>query len=294
MKNEYDQHKEMSDILKAELDREAREILAEIEADESLRGLKMPEGSEEDLLQRIRKLEEQKKAYEQLSDADKEALRIGREIQMQKENKVDDEKVVPFKKKKKRVWLLVAAVAVLALGMGITSVGEVPLVTRISEVMSGEKELTNVDSERGDEKKVEETMDEDISVYEEIKDSFGVKIVKMNYRPSGTKVYKYEIDELLNKAHLLYQWESNIIDYQMFFNYNSQSQGYLIDGTLLNESMIETGNISIVLKEFQSLESNVSEYIAEFDYQDVHYILSVSSEVPEGEIEEILKNLKIF
>ena len=294
MKNEYDQHKEMSDILKAELDREAREILAEIEADESLRGLKMPEGSEEDLLQRIRKLEEQKKAYEQLSDADKEALRIGREIQMQKEHKVDDEKVVPFKKKKKRVCLLVAAVAVLALGMGITSVGEVPLVTSIRESLFGEKELTHVNSARENSDKVKQSVEEEMEIYEEIKDTFGVKIVTLDYRPNGSEIYQYEIDELLNKAHLLYQWESKIIDYQMFFNYNSQAQGYLIDGTLLKDSVIEVGDISVVLREYQLLDGNASEYIAEFDYQDVHYILSVSSEVSEGEIKEILKNLKIF
>lgn len=35
MRKEYDEHKEMSDILKAELDREAREILAEIDLGKS-------------------------------------------------------------------------------------------------------------------------------------------------------------------------------------------------------------------------------------------------------------------
>ena len=88
MKNEREQHKEMEDILKAELEKEAREILAEIEADESLQGLTMPDEAEEELMLKIQKLEEEKAAYERLSEKDKEALRLGREMQMQKKNKL--------------------------------------------------------------------------------------------------------------------------------------------------------------------------------------------------------------
>ena len=39
MKNK---HEEMEELLRSELDREAQEILAEIEADESLKDLKLP------------------------------------------------------------------------------------------------------------------------------------------------------------------------------------------------------------------------------------------------------------
>ncbi|MDD6441000.1 MAG: hypothetical protein PUG71_02620, partial [bacterium] len=129
MKNEREQHKEMEDILKDELEKEAREILAEIEADESLQGLTMPDEAEEELMLKIQKLEEEKAAYERLSEKDKEALRLGREMQMQKENKIDDGddnknpdseggKVVTFRKKKRQTYLIVAVVAVLVMMMG--------------------------------------------------------------------------------------------------------------------------------------------------------------------------------
>ena len=148
MKNEREQHKEMEDILKAELEREARDILAEIEADESLQGLAMPDEAEEELMQKIRKLEEEKAAYERLSEKDKEALRIGRELQMQKENKIDGDdnkrpdnengNLVTFRKKKRRTYLIVAVVAVLVMMMGMSAVGEVPLVTELKNLMYGE------------------------------------------------------------------------------------------------------------------------------------------------------------
>lgn len=57
MKNK---HEEMEELLRSELDREAQEILAEIEDDESLKDLKLPEENEEALLQKIQELEEKK------------------------------------------------------------------------------------------------------------------------------------------------------------------------------------------------------------------------------------------
>ena len=116
MKKAYEKHedpKEIEAILKSELKREAQEILAEIEADESLQGLAMPDEAEEVLMQRIQKLEEEKAAYEKLSEKDKEALRLGREIQIQKENRLEDDnesktpedkhgEVITLKRKKRR------------------------------------------------------------------------------------------------------------------------------------------------------------------------------------------------
>lgn len=74
-------HEEMEKLLRSELDREAQEILAEIEADESLKDLKLPEENEEALLQKIQELEEKKVACEAMPEKDKEALRLGREMQ---------------------------------------------------------------------------------------------------------------------------------------------------------------------------------------------------------------------
>ena len=68
-------------LLKAELEKEAGEIMEEVDSDESLQDISFPEDLDEKMWSKIQEYEEQQKAYEKLSDADKEAIRFGREVQ---------------------------------------------------------------------------------------------------------------------------------------------------------------------------------------------------------------------
>lgn len=68
-------------LLKAELEKEAGEIMEEMDSDESLQDISFPEDLDEKMWNKIQEYEEQQKAYEKLSDADKEAIRFGREVQ---------------------------------------------------------------------------------------------------------------------------------------------------------------------------------------------------------------------
>lgn len=305
MKNEREQHKEMEDILKAELEKEAREILAEIEADESLQGLTMPDEAKEELMLKIQKLEEEKAAYERLSEKDKEALRIGREMQMQKENKIDDGddnknpdseggKVVTFRKKKRQTYLIVAVVAVLVMMMGMNAVGEVPLVTELKNMIYGESEVTKVNSTREDANEFEEGRDTEIDVYEKIKDTFNVDIIRLDYRPDKTKIIDYEIDEVMNRATVIYECNGAILDYKMIFNYREQVSGYMIEDELLDEKTFMVNDILIQLQKYKIENSDEIMYVAQYVYQDVQYIFNATTTLPEEEIEKILKNIKIF
>lgn len=68
-------------LLKAELEKEAGEIMEEMDSDESLQDISFPEDLDEKMWSKIQEYEEQQKAYEKLSDADKEAIRFRREVQ---------------------------------------------------------------------------------------------------------------------------------------------------------------------------------------------------------------------
>ena len=59
-------------LLKAELEKEAGEIMEEMDSDESLQDISFPEDLDEKMWSKIQEYEEQQKAYEKLSDADKE------------------------------------------------------------------------------------------------------------------------------------------------------------------------------------------------------------------------------
>ena len=81
MKSEQER---MQKLLKNELTEEADKIIKEVEADESLKDIALPEELDTGLKTKIEQYEAEKAAYEMLSDKDKEAIRIGREIQIQR------------------------------------------------------------------------------------------------------------------------------------------------------------------------------------------------------------------
>lgn len=303
MKNK---HEEMEELLRSELDREAQEILAEIEADESLKDLKLPEENEEALLQKIQELEEKKAACEAMPEKDKEALRLGREMQALKENGKDatgaDEnkdsegtsKTVPFKKRRRKLYLLVAIVAILTFAIGMTSIGEVPLVTEIKNQILGTSKMVKTNSTREGDETVVESAGSEAEAYEKIQDAFDTKIVYFGYMPENIQFLDYEVDVTLKKASLLYRCEDDILEYRISFVPTEQSTGYQVEDRLLDEERILVDNVPIDLKCYEVADSKEILYVAQFEYKETYYTLNATTDMEEGEIIEILKNLYFF
>lgn len=299
MKNE---HEEMEKLLRGELDKEAQAILEEIEADESLKDLKLPDENEEALMQKIQKLEEKKAACEEMPEKDREAFRLGREMQalqengksVSDENEVDTHKTIPFKKRRKKLYLLVAIVAVLAFAMSMTSIGEVPLVTEIKNQILGTSRMVKMNSEReGDEEVVESTGGE-AEAYEEIRNAFGTEIVHFGYLPNGFDFSDYEVDETLNKACMFYQNQNTVLEYRMFFNPIEQAYGYEVEDELLDEQVITVNSVPIELKCYKVPNSNAVSYVAHFENSKIYYTINTITNINKSEIIKILENLKIL
>ena len=299
-------HEEMEELLRSELDREAQEILAEIEADESLKDLKFPEENEKALLQKIQELEEKKAACEAMPEKDKEALRLGREMQALKENGKDatgaDEnkdsegtsKTVPFKKRRRKLYLLVAIVAILTFAIGMTSIGEVPLVTEIKNQILGTSKMVKTNSAREGDETVVESAGSEATAIDEIENEFGMQIVSLGYLPKGFDFSSYEIDKTLNKASLFYQNQNSILEYRISFSPTEQATGYQAEDNLLNEQILTVGEVSIDLKSYEVSDSKEVLYVAQFEYKDTYYTLNTTTEMNEREIVEILRNLYFF
>lgn len=303
MKNK---HEEMEELLRSELDREAQEILAEIEADESLKDLKLPEENEEALLQKIQELEEKKAACEAMPEKDKEALRLGREMQALKENGKDateaDEnkdsegmsKTVPFKKRRRKLYLLVAIVAILTFAIGMTSIGEVPLVTEIKNQILGTSKMVKMNSAREEDDTVVEEKYTEAEVYEEIERTFGNKVVEFGYLPEGVIFSDFEIDRTLNQATLFYQYLDSVLEYRISFLPTEQVAGYQVEDEIIDEQLLEVNGVSIELRCYEVTDSKEVLYVAQFENSDIHYMLNAITNMDEGEIIKILENLKIF
>lgn len=304
-------------LLKAELEKEAGEIMEEMDSDESLQDISFPEDLDEKMWSKIQEYEEQQKAYEKLSDDDKEAIRLGREVQALRggENTKDHLKkdvesdsyidnVVPIEyvkhetdnkasddgtneeiekeagkkkvKKRKRHWKvygIVAIVAVLAMMWSMVSIGGTPFFGRVLNDIIGDREMVKVNTEREDGDKNKTDDHDEAKVYEEIKESLGVDVVRLEGKPDNMSLVHSDIDKKLNRVCLIFANENTTLEYQIVVNYQEQSHGYDIEDEKIKEELIKEGGNEIRFTQYK-LPDESKENTAEFVYQDVFYTLN--------------------
>lgn len=322
-------------LLKAELEKEAGEIMEEMDSDESLQDISFPEDLDEKMWSKIQEYEERQKAYEKLSDDDKEAIRLGREVQALRggENTKDHLKkdvesdsyidnVVPIEhvkhetdnkasddgtngetekeagkkkvKKRKRHWKvygIVAIVAVLAMMWSMVSIGGTPFFGRVLNDIIGDREMVKVNTEREDGDKNKTDDHDEAKVYEEIKESLGVDVVRLEGKPDNMSLVHSDIDKKLNRVCLIFANENTTLEYQIVVNYQEQSHGYDIEDEKIKEELIKEGGNEIRFTQYK-LPDESKENTAEFVYQDVFYTLNAVMD--EEDFKKILKNLYFF
>lgn len=318
-------------LLKAELEKEAGEIMEEMDSDESLQDVSFPEDLDEKMWSKIQEYEEQQKAYEKLSDADKEAIRLGREVQalrggedtkdhLKKDVESDSyiDNVVPIEyvkhetynkasddgtneeiekeagKKRKRHWKvygIVAIVAVLAMMWSMVSIGGTPFFGKLWTQTIGDRKMTQVDTERedGDKNKVDGHDEE--KVYEEIKEKFGVDIVRFLKKPNDMVLLQSDIDEVLKRVCLIYENKETLIQYQMEIQSENKFYAYDVeDEKVKKEQIVVDGNTIDIIQ--YELDAGKEEYVARFTYEGVFY--TINATMSEEEFKEFLKNLYFF
>ena len=322
-------------LLKAELEKEAGEIMEEMDSDESLQDISFPEDLDEKMWSKIQEYEEQQKAYEKLSDADKEAIRLGREVQAlrggedtkdhlkkdvesdsyidnvvsiehvkhETDNKASDdgtngetEKEAGKKKVKKRkrhwkVYGIVAIVAVLAMMWSMVSIGGTPFFGRVLNDIIGDREMVKVNTERedGDKNKIDNY--DEAKVYEEIKNKFGVDIVRILKKPDDMVLIQSDIDEVLKRVCLIYKNRETLIQYQMEIQSENKSYAYDVeDEKVKKEQIVVDGNTIDIIQ--YELDDGKEEYVARFTYEGVFY--TINATMSEEEFKEFLKNLYFF
>lgn len=291
------------EFLNAELLEEAEKIMAEVEADEEIKNIEFPKELDQKVLQRIREEEEKRKAYEMLSEEDKEAIRIGREEMIKRELEKDTEfdsnentsenNIVPYRRKKRawKVYLLVAVVAVMVLGIGMTSIGGSPFILEMVDAVIGQREMTRIDSQNNESTNNVHVITDEEQVEQEIEETFGIIPVKMGYLPKDTIFLKCDTDKENNRIYLFYQWENQIIEYQIIVNYRKYSYGYDIEDELLEEKTIVSSDVPITIKKY-CIPDGTIQFNAQFEYKEVYY--NLNGAIPEEELKKIVENLIFF
>lgn len=312
----------MKEFLQEELEKESARIKEEVEQDPPL----TESGPDPELKNKIWKQAEeirrQREAYENLSEADKEALRLGKELQLRREEKAREEfseelapeslelaagaeerqpesqseiqtaqgnqtKKVRVRKRRKKTIVALAVALVAVLGVGMTSFGDGGFVAEtVKQWMNGRKN-TQIDTEKDD--KAIYNQDNSEKVFEEIKQEFGFDPVRLDYKPTNMEMVDYILEPDFLSSTIYYQYGENVFMYFMAPIYQDFSFGYDIEDTIVDEYVKTVKNTKIEVTEYLIEESNQQEFSARFEYKDVTYILT--GIIEKDEFEKILENL---
>lgn len=318
----------LKELVTREMEKEAEKIKNKIEKDESLDDIEVPDDFEDRIMEKAQELQKEKEAFANLSKADQEALMLGRELQLRREEKETEEfaeELVPDldhelpaavgaeefaettpnteagssdstkSKRKVRRWrrktmVGLAAALVAALGVGVTTFGDKGYVAdRVNQFLGGRKS-TNIDTERKNKDIV--TSDEEEKVFQKIKDEFGFDAVRLDYKPKEMKIVDSLTDSSYLSADIFYEYNEQILTYSIIPNYRDFSYGYDIEDKIADEYTKTVNETEIYITEYLIEESGQTEYSAKFEYGDIEYILT--GVIEKEEFEKILENLHFF
>ena len=184
---------------------------------------------------------------------------------------------------------MVAAVAILALAAGMTSIGGAPFVAEIKKQLIGEREMVKVNSEREGEDARVSTESSESEFYQKVKEVFRFTPVRLGFVPINTKMIDYEVNKDLEEACMILECEGKIIEYQIWSNFKDKSIGYDIEDNLISEKIINISGNDIVLRSYDNKDTGEKEYIAQFEYKGECYILN--GYVQKEEFTKIINNL---
>lgn len=278
---------EVTGLSEEELQKEADTVREMLEQSPDLQEIEVPEELERKLAERIRKYEEEK-AIDALSEKDKEALRLGRELQNKENNDKSENKKVVHWPKSWKVQFAAAIGCVLIIGSSIISVGGKNIIVNVFDRKFGGGEKTYVNTE---EIEYEGEMTEE-EAYAKIEETFGTKVVQMSYAPRKTEFLELKLEQELQEAVMYYSVKNKIVTYRIEFPYTESSNGVEIQDQLVKEYIIELPETDIKISEYRIQDTGELEYIAQFMYKNSKYFLTGIME--QKEFEKIVKNLNFF
>lgn len=259
IENEYMEEARLKRLLQEDFEKEAQQIIKRAEADEELKDIKVPPNMYEELMEKI-------DAYER--EQERTTLKV-------------------MGKPKKKVYLLVAAVALVAVGIGITSAGGPQYLLEKKKQEVGDREMTQLNTKDGD--SIESGVRSEQEFYEEVEEKLGFKPVRFRYLPENSYFEKGEVLEDMQLAACQYKCENRVLTYKVKANYLDSSCALDIQEPIIDEYEVTLGEVIVRIKEYLIEESRERKYSAEFLNQNSYYV--ITGVVEKEEFEKILKNL---
>ena len=282
----------LKELVTREMEKEAEKIKNKIEKDESLDDTEVPDDFEDRIMEKAQELQKEKEAFANLSKADQEALMLGRELQLRREEKETEEfaeELVPDLDHE--LSAAVGAEEFTETTPKTETFGDKGYVTEtLNKVLGGRKNI-NVNTSKDDDILSAEN-DKEEQVFQKIKDEFGFDAVRLDYKPEKMKMIDSTIDKSLLSADIYYEYQGQVISYSIIPPFQNFSYGYDVEDPIVEEYEKEVNDIKIQVTEYRIEESGQTEYSAKFQYEDVEYILI--GVIEKEEFEKILENLHFF
>ena len=246
--------------LKEEVDREAQDIEKEVERRDDLDDIKVSEDMETSLFNKIQEYEYDKRV----------------------------KKAVHRSRKRRRLFLALAAVLILVCGSVMTGTGSKSYWKVLWDRVAGDEEANIINVE---DMESEETEDwNELQMFNEIRKETGISPVRLGYMPETLYFTGYELDKEQNRAVIFYKYNNQIIQYGMYMNDTDSSYGRTDLDQLVDEYQIETTNKIVAdVKEYSVVNRENNRYVAEFEYMDAQYQLTGLME--KEEFDKIIENL---
>lgn len=258
-------------IIEEEMMKDVESIMEEINSNPAYKDVVAPEEIHDRLFAQIHEYEQQR-LYKQLSDEDKELIRLG--------------KVYKKRRKLSKCLILVAAVLVV-LGIGTVCIGKDENIFRVISSMFTGGERTLIDSESTE----LTTCVEEVDVYERIEAEYGFWPVELGYLPLDAKFQEAIFGTEIQYITMIYKTEGGTIVYTIRPNYRESSNGTIIEEEKLREYSIVVKDVEVNLAEYKTAETGENRWVVRFEYQDVQYMLRITN-MEQAEVEKIITNLK--
>lgn len=196
-------------------------------------------------------------------------------------------KIVRYKKKKIRWIAALAAVLVLVLGLGMTSVGSKSYWKELLSVLIGDESAKVIDVEDMS-KQMTEDLDE-LQVYQELDKKIGTPLVWIRYKPKGMVLVQYEFDQEMQLARLFYDYQGEIIRYSVYAGEGDSSWTIKEEDTIVEEYTQPVNGVEIKVEGQEKPEQSDTRKVATFEYKGIHYELN--GVLNKDELTQILENL---
>lgn len=274
--------------LQKEIERDVQQIEKEIASRPELDKIRVTKEMDEVLMSKIREYEKEK------ANAEEAVIKaaISRDETGESEEKKlipDDGKVTVLRKKRKRIrWIAaLAAVLVLALGLGMTSVGSKSYWKELLDVLMGKESARVIDVEDMDKKDTEDI--DEIFVYREIGAKLGQAPVRMRYKPKDMIIVDYDIDENLQLARIFFNYNDNRIRYSIYASQEDSSWAEKEEDIIAEEYTKKINGVEIEVDKIKKPNQEEQTKAARFEYKGMHY--EIKGNIEDSEFEKILENL---